>query len=121
MVKIAQKMKKWEPIFSYRPLNERPLCFGHNFFHVTSFLLATRVQEVTFDANLYIYYVLFLMCFFTSNLLLRPLSHLVQALNSKSDRLQPSCPRTKPIPFLMTINFLPPLFLCLLLVYTFKC
>ena len=26
----------------------------------------------------------------TSNLLLRPLSHLVQALNSKSDRLQPT-------------------------------
>ena len=29
------------------------------------------------------------MCFFTSNLLLRPLSHLVQSPNSKSDRLKP--------------------------------
>ena len=53
------------------------------------FLLATRVQEVTFDHN-GIYHVILLMCFFSSNLLLRLLSHLVQSPNSKSDRLQPT-------------------------------
>ena len=33
-------------------------------------------------------HAILLMCFFTSNLLLRPLSHLVQSPDSKSDRLQ---------------------------------
>ena len=75
-----------------------------------NFLHAPRVQEVTFRLEyLYVYiyicyHVLFLMCFFSSNLLLRPLSHLVQAPNSKSDRLK-------------MLFFSPLLILYLLLVY----
>ena len=33
--------------------------------------------------DMFVFRMLFLMCFFTSNLQLRPLSHLVQAPNSK--------------------------------------
>ena len=49
-----------------------------------------NLQAVNSPVCLYVCVkMIFLMCFFTSNLLLRPLSHLVQSPNSKSDRLQP--------------------------------